>query len=166
MKREALKELVRWFFLEASAPLFGANLAFLAAGAFKYVAIADKTKFSWAWREAFDPFGWLYGGAFLAVQSGVKGYNDSDTWAAHTALVLLSFAGAVGCVLLLFAALQERGSDSHWRPPRSMLTATSSLMALILVASTMLQYDMNSEGVQNGNHQTESTKGSKASSAE
>ena len=68
------KLIWKWAVVEAIAPLLGASVFFLAVGAASYIASDDKENFAFAWKEAFDPIGWMYGAAFVAVQSGIKGW--------------------------------------------------------------------------------------------
>jgi hypothetical protein len=63
---------VNWLLLEGLLPLAGAGVIYLLWGAFRYVAATDKAQFTYHWREAADPLGWLYGAIIIAAQSALK----------------------------------------------------------------------------------------------
>src|SRR5579862_2234524 len=60
-----------WFWWEATVPLLGAPLAYLVLG-LGMMATDHPTPWNWsrfAWKEAIDPFGWLYGSLIIAIQA-------------------------------------------------------------------------------------------------
>jgi len=132
-----------WLIWEAALPIFGAPALYVLFGFGKWVTTERGARFKWAWREAFDPMGWLYGGAFLALRSGMTG-KDSDAYAQLALSVWLGFASAGFCLVVLAAAMFNRGNSSTWKPPLSMHLLTSLVMWLILANGFEIHYVLNS----------------------
>jgi hypothetical protein len=86
-----------WLIWEAALPLFGAPVLYLLFRFGKWVTTEKGTPFNWAWNQALDPMGCLYGGAFLALHAGVKG-KDSAAYAQLTHSVWVSFGSAGFCI--------------------------------------------------------------------
>lgn len=101
----------------------------------RLVVTHDKARYAYDWSQAFDPMGWLYGGAILAFQAGVKGQALANSgvlpWVCH--------ASAAICLLLLIAAMTERGQGPAWTPPRSLTLIAVALVGVILLASFRVQ---------------------------
>ncbi|WP_426337096.1 hypothetical protein ACN9MY_07770 [Pseudoduganella sp. R-31] len=101
-----MNEPIRWLLIEGIAALFGAGGLYLLVGlCFK---IAGSTN-PFAWREAFDPLGWLYGAIVIDIQSIVRLMSTSDI---HPALTAGCIATAVFCCVLLTSAMHLRGSKT------------------------------------------------------
>ncbi len=98
-------------------------------GAFRYLADADKAKFQYAWAEALDSLGWLYGAGILALQSARR------SLAANVGLTvpLYCFLAAAVATLALVAGMTNRGTTPSWRPPRSF-HVTSVVWTLAILA--------------------------------
>lgn len=125
----------RWLALEALVPLFGAAVLFVIWGALRYVAMSSKDGYVYQWKQAFDPMGWLYGGAVLAFQAGTKGIGIANSGT----LPYWCYGSAVICVLLLIAAMTERGHSTSWAPPKSLTLVSLVLVIFIVVASCSVQ---------------------------
>jgi hypothetical protein len=124
----------RWLALEALLPLFGAAVLFLIWGGVRYI-VNGAQAFTYHWRQAYDPLGWLYGGAVLAFQAGTKAYGHPNAGS----LPIYCYGSAAVCLLFLIAAMSERGQSTSWSPPR-LFTGVSVLLVLaILVASYNVQ---------------------------
>src|SRR4051812_19309499 len=70
----------QWLLLEVALPLFGASLLYVGWGAAFRVAHSKTTPFTFAWKEALDPFGWLYGVAVTAAQSARKLFVSGEDY--------------------------------------------------------------------------------------
>lgn len=127
--------LYRWLALEALVPLFGAAVLFVLWGALRYVAMSTKQGYVYQWTQAFDPMGWLYGGAVIAFQAGTKGIGISRSGT----LPYWCYGSAIICVLLLIAAMTERGHSASWTPPKSLTLVSLVLVVIILIASCNVQ---------------------------
>lgn len=140
---------LKWLFLEALLPLFGASFVYLALGGGRWITLRRGQQFRWEWREAADSMGWLYGGAILAVQAGFK-VGESAIFSQYPGnmAVWVSFAAAGFCAILLTSAMFARGDDPGWKPPPAMLILTCALMAIIVSAGYMIQESMLKNGVQ------------------
>lgn len=128
-----------WLLFGATVPLFGAAVLFLLWGALLFIVAGNKTNFKYHWPQAFDPLGWLYGGAALAVQVGARGWGQPKTGIVP----FVCFVAAAICLLLLIAAMTERGKDKQWTPPKSLITVSVALVLAILCAGFAVQSDMN-----------------------
>lgn len=127
-----------WLLFGAAVPLFGAAVLFLFWGALRYVVAGDKSKFTYHWPQAFDPLGWLYGGAALAIQAGARGWGHPKTGIAP----FFCFVAAAICLLLLIAAMTERGQDKQWIPPKSLIVVSVALVLSIVGAGLAVQFDV------------------------
>jgi cytochrome bd-type quinol oxidase subunit 2 len=140
---------LKWLFLEALLPLFGATLMYLALGGGRWVTLRRGQQFRWRWREAADSMGWLYGGAILAVQAGIKaGASDIFLQYPGNVAVWVSFAAAGFCAILLTSAMFARGDDPYWKPPSAMIVLTCALMTVIVCAGYIIQESVLKNGVQ------------------
>jgi len=99
---------LKWLIFEGALPLFGAGVLYLLWGLL--IAIA---RGSWsppfAWREAVDPLGWLYGALIVVIQAAARSF------AAKPERTLLAWACMIGvgfCFMLLLAAMSARGQDA------------------------------------------------------
>jgi hypothetical protein len=106
----------RWLVLEGILPLFGASVLYLLLGMGRWVSYQKSAgaSFTFAWKEALDSFGWLYGATVIAAQSAKKlfaasGVSSSVGW-------MNVIAGAM-CVLVLIAGMLNRGETAGWKPP-------------------------------------------------
>ena len=125
----------KWLLLEGVIPLLGAAVLFLVWGACRYLVAKDKSTFRHDWWAALDPVGWLYGGAVLAAQAGVRcAGTESPT------LTTFCFGAAGICLLVLIAAMSERASDTTWQPPPSLRASSIVLVIAILYAGYEVSY--------------------------
>ncbi|VVD85242.1 hypothetical protein PIN31115_01321 [Pandoraea iniqua] len=128
----------KWVLLEALLPLFGASLIYGFLGVARWLVTPEIKRVKWAWGEAFDTMGWLYGGVILAVQAGIRGY-EAAVHGPHLVVVWICFVAAIACAILLSAAMMARGEDHEWKPPTVMLVSTSLLMIVIVVTAHTIQ---------------------------
>lgn len=128
----------KWLALEALLPIFGAAGLFLVWGVLQRVVHASSAAFVYHWRQAYDPLGWLYGGAVLAAQAGTKGLGLPGSGI----LPWLCYFAAAVCLLLLIAAMTERGKSGTWGPPPLLTGVSVLLVAAILFASYNVQLDL------------------------
>lgn len=127
-------QVFTWLLLDTLVPLLGASILFLLWGGLRYIANDDKGKFTYGWSQSLDSLGWLYGGAIIAVQSSVTGYEANG---ANIQFWLVLFSSAV-CWLTLIAAMGYRGEKTGWKPPTSL-----RVFSLILVSSIIwTSYDI------------------------
>ena len=150
---------IKWLLLEALLPLFGATIIYALLGAAKWLVTPKTKRVKWAWKEAFDSMGWLYGGAILAVQAGLRG-EDTATYGENTYVVWTCFGVALLCGFVLAAAMVARGEDPDWKPPTIMLICTCVLMAVIVLSAFKIQYTALSNGVGNVRHTSSEKDGS------
>ena len=127
---------VRWIFLEGLLPLAGAGVLYLIWGWARYMNAQDKSKFTFAWGEAKDPLGWLYGGGILSVQLIIKSVSGK----LPLALPFLLGADAALCTILLLSAMTERGQNPSWKPTKSVTTAAVILVATVLVVGAIVYH--------------------------
>jgi hypothetical protein len=132
-----------WLIWEAALPLFGAPVLYLLFGFGKWVTTEKGKPFKWAWNQAFDPLGCLYGGAFLALHAEMKG-KDAPAYAQLTNSVWVSFGSAGFCLIVLASAMFNRGDSATWKPPLSMLILTSLVIWLIVSAGFEIHDVLNS----------------------
>jgi hypothetical protein len=120
----------RWLLLEGIMPLFGAGVIYLLFGVARYVASSKKPRFAFAWVEAVDTLGWLYGAAIIAAQSG---WRSVHLHAPVIWTVTCFVTGGLSLIQLL-AAMVNRGEDPAWRPPVPLKVFSGFLAAVILYA--------------------------------
>lgn len=135
---EPSHDSLTWLLVEGLLPLFGAGVLYVLWGVALYIAANPQPKltaFGFAWKEALDPLGWLYGGGILAVQSLVK------TW-TNGALITKIFFGleVLACLVLLFAAMTQRGQNANWKPPTSLTASAAALMVAILAEGFLVYH--------------------------
>ena len=126
---------IKWLLLEGALPLFGAGLLFTCWGIVLAIAKGN-TATRYAWGEAIDSMGWIYGALTIAIQSGIRSFSASPQ---ATTLGYGCIIGATVCALLLLAAMGERGADATWRPPLSLKMSAILLVLAILYAGSSVQ---------------------------
>ena len=89
----------------------------------------NKADFAYQWSEAADPFGWLYGAVIIAAESALRCFAGSGSRAPLAWGCL--FVGFVS-LLLLVAAMTERGATSSWKP-----TGALKVFAMVLVGAIL-----------------------------
>lgn len=120
-----------WLLLEGLLPLMGAGVLYLIWGIFRYISTMEKAQFAYHWAEAADPLGWLYGGVIIASQSAKRCFSASSE---HNILGWSCVIGGVVSLLLLTAAMTDRGAVSAWKPTSLLRNSSLGLIALILIA--------------------------------
>lgn len=122
-----MSEPVRWLIVEGGVALFGAGVLYLALGAC-YKIVGNSTPF--AWGEAADSMGWLYGALVIGIQSAVRLFS-----AAGDNMLLEAYA-CVGVTvfscLLLIVAMVQRGGVATWKPPLLMKAFAAGAAVTIL----------------------------------
>jgi hypothetical protein len=126
-----------WLLWEGLMPLFGASGVYLASGFYKRLASPGST---YAWGEAVDPMGWLYGALIIAVQSAVRLFEAGAPY-------LYAGIGCTICILAcgmqLLAGMNERGADRSWRPSRQFKIAALVTIAIVLVSGYLARSTAN-----------------------
>lgn len=122
-----LNRAMHWLLVEGLLPLFGAAALFLLWGAVRYVS-HNGGPFSFSWREAIDPIGWLYVAVLLSAQSAVVAASFNELMA------YLCGACAGVSTLLLLAAMTNKGQTPNWKPPSSFVAVAIVMVFAILVA--------------------------------
>ena len=123
----------RWLLVEGLLPLAGAGVLYLLWGVCRLIVRntpRGSAPFRYSWGQALDPFGWLYGAIIISVQSALISARASDS----TVLTTSCCVGAGACVLLLLAAMNERGSDPAWQPSARFQWFAALLVVAILFA--------------------------------
>jgi hypothetical protein len=100
-----------WLMFEGVVPLFGASLVYLLSGFFKKLAAPGST---FAWKEAVDCMGWLYGALLIAIQSSARFFEAGP---AHRYTGVGCIVCGLICGMQLLSAMSERGANSTWQPP-------------------------------------------------
>jgi hypothetical protein len=126
---------IRWLLIEGLLPLFGAGVLYLIWGTARYV-MAARGSFNFAWKEALDPYGWLYGGGIIAFQSMTKSLSDQG-WSIVSIFLLIEGAA---CVILLLAAMTQRGEDADWKPTTFATKVAGFLVIAILVEGFLVYH--------------------------
>jgi hypothetical protein len=123
-----------WLLIEGLLPLFGASVVFLLLGVGKKLTTPGRP---YAWKEAVDSLGWLYGALIIAIQAWSRCVMDADKpqYALGAACVLC----AILCGTLLFAAMLERGSTPGWAPQAMFKFASVVLVVGVLCAGYRAQ---------------------------
>lgn len=112
----ALDGPMKWLIFEGLLPIFGAGVLYSLWGLL--IAIA--------WREAVDPLGWLYGALIIAIQASIR---SAVGRAERSLLTWGCMIGAGFCLMLLLAAMNQRGQASGWQP-RLPLKVFASLLVI------------------------------------
>lgn len=99
-------------------------------GIFRYTSTDNKASFQYHWWEAADPLGWLYGAVIIAAQSALKCFSSQG----NQTLTWMCVGGGLACLLLLVAAMTERGTSASWKPPPSLQVFAALLVVGILYA--------------------------------
>jgi len=120
---------VSWLLLEGLLPLFGAGVIYLVWGVCRYAATMERSAFTYRWGEAGDPLGWLYGAIIIAAQTAVR---DFTLLSNGGLLGWLCIAAAAFCLLLLVAAMTDRGAASSWKPTLVFQLLTIAVVGAIL----------------------------------
>jgi hypothetical protein len=139
-----MTEAVKWLLIEGLVPIFGAGAIYLAMGLCVLVVEKQKGKpFSYPWREAFDPIGWLYGGAVLSMMIAVR------SAAAVVPPILQGFAigASAACMLLLITAFRTKAEKADWKPSNLMSWVSGILVAATLYTGFLVQSDLFPEKV-------------------
>ena len=134
-----MSEAFRWLLVEGMVPIFGAGAIYLAMGV--CVLIVEKKKgqpFSYPWKEALDPIGWLYGGAVLSTMIAVR----SAVPVVSAALEGFAIFASAACLLLLITAFRTKAENPTWRPSTLMSTASGILVAATLYTGFLVQSDL------------------------
>jgi multisubunit Na+/H+ antiporter MnhB subunit len=134
-----MSEALKWLLIEGMVPMFGAGVIYLAMGV--CVLIVEKKKgkrFTYPWKEALDPIGWLYGGAVLSTMIAVR----SASPAVSAALQGFAICASAVCLLLLITAFRTKAEDPAWRPSALMSTASGILVAGTLYTGFLVQTDL------------------------
>jgi len=139
----------RWLFIEALLPLFGAAVLFSSWGLVR--KLSNNGGLTYDWMAAIDPVSWLYGGSILAFQAGLKGVDARQAGV----LPFACFVAAAISILILMAAMNERGQDAGWKPPRRLTVTTVLLVAGILIASFRVQAIVLESKTDDGNPKTQ-----------
>lgn len=137
---------LRWLLLEALLPIFGAAMIFTLLGMAKWIVTPKPKRVNWAWKEALDSIGWLYGGAALAVQTALLGQGTS-IYDEEPYVVVICFGSALVCGSVLAAAMFARGEDADWKPPPMMLAFTCVLMVLLISSAFRIHDSLFEKGV-------------------
>jgi hypothetical protein len=121
----ALDGPMKWLIFEGLLPIFGAGVLYSLWGLL--IAIARGSwKPAFAWREAVDPLGWLYGALIIAIQASIR---SAIGRAERSLLTWGCMIGAGFCLMLLLAAMNQRGQASGWQP-RLPLKVFASLLVI------------------------------------
>jgi hypothetical protein len=119
---------ISWFLFEGLLPLIGAGLIYLLWGVFRYLASTNRAEFTYHWREADDPLGWLYGSVILAAQSALQSFSSHGNQALAWKCLCIGLLS----LLLLVSAMTDRGATSTWKPPLAW-----QLLAIVFVGATL-----------------------------
>ncbi|HTN62489.1 MAG TPA: hypothetical protein VL147_13220 [Devosia sp.] len=121
---------ISWLLFSGVLPILGAAILYLLWGGLRYVASDNKSGFTYHWLEAADPIGWLYGAVIIAVQSTQLSLTRPD------GSIFAWLFGCCGftCLLLLIAAMTDRGAKDAWRPPLTLQIMAGALVLAILYA--------------------------------
>ena len=139
-----MSEALKWLLIEGMVPLFGAGAIYLAMGLCVLVVEKQKGKpFSYPWREALDPIGWLYGGAVLATMIAVR----SSSPAVPAALEFFAILSSAACLLLLITAFRTKAEKPDWKPSTLMSSVSGILVAATLYTGFLVQTDLVPEKV-------------------
>lgn len=125
---------LNWLVFEGLLPLFGSGLLFVGVGWCKYAVSSSVSSF--AWREAIDSMGWLYGALTIAVQSSVRCF---DAGKAEIGLGWWAVFCAIVCAMLLISAMGERGHDPAWQPTSKLKWHAFALVAVVLLNGYRVQ---------------------------
>lgn len=117
-----------WIFIEGIIPLFGASVVYLISGCFKKLASPGS---AFAWKEAVDSMGWLYGSLIIAVQAATRLIGAGPD---NVALGFGCIVCAGICGLQLLSAMNERGAHANWRPPLGFKLTALAVTVVILIA--------------------------------
>lgn len=125
----ALDAQMKWLIFEGVLPIFGAGILYSLWGLL--IAIARGSwKPVFAWREAIDPLGWLYGALIIAVQAAIKSLNAAPEGSLVT---LACMIGGGFCFMLLLAAMSARGQHAGWQP-RLPLKLFAGVVVIVTLA--------------------------------
>lgn len=129
---------LNWLLIEGIVPLFGASLLYLLFGVAKKIVATGA--FNFAWREACDPIGWLYGTLIISVQSVIRGLPKYE---ANRGIILACGGGGLACAILLVAAMYERGAAStaagaSYSPRWYTSVASAGLTICVLYTGTQI----------------------------
>lgn len=124
---------IAWLLWEGLVPLFGASGVYLASGFYKRLASPGSI---FAWSEAVDSMGWLYGALIIAVQSAVRLFEAGAPY----------FHAGIGCIICVFACgmqllagMNERGANRSWQPPKQFKLFAVVIIAMVLVSRYLVR---------------------------
>ena len=139
-----MTEAVKWLLIEGLVPIFGAGAIYLAMGLCVLVVEKQKGKpFNYPWREAFDPIGWLYGGAVLSMMIAVR----SAAAVVPATLQVFAIGASAACMLLLITAFRTKAEKADWKPSNLMSWVSGILVAATLYTGFLVQSDLFPEKV-------------------
>lgn len=122
-----------WVVWEGALPLLGAGVLYILWGIVRWAVSANKKSFALPLKPAIDSLGWLYGAIIVAVQTGIKGLPLQSAGS----MPYWAFAGAVICLLVLLAAMGERGQNPQWEPPlTTQFVAAGMVLAILFMGYT------------------------------
>lgn len=130
-----MENATKWLLIEGILPLLGAAILYLLMGMSSYV-VSSKGTFNFNWLQAFDPLGWLYGGTIIAVQAGIKAMSLPSPGM----LPATCFVVSAVCLLILMAAMNERGKHHGWAPPNRLKSFSALLVIVTLYAGYQTQF--------------------------
>jgi peptidoglycan/LPS O-acetylase OafA/YrhL len=120
----------QWLVIDGLVPLFGASVLFCLWGVARKAT--QEKKVVYAWHEAIDSMGWLYGTAILSIQS--------ISWTRWTYWNFLLAIAALAAILLLLSAMDHRGEDSNWKPPVRLRWIAIVLTILVLISGYSIRH--------------------------
>lgn len=121
---------VKWLVFEGLLPMFGAGVLFAIWG-ISLAVVKGTLSSQYAWREAIDSIGWMYGALIIAIQSALRSFSAKPE---ATGLAWGCIIAAAICFIMLLAAMNQRGLDNNWRPPLSLKLVATMLVIAVLVA--------------------------------
>lgn len=129
-----MEQAVKWLLLEGILPLLGATVLYMLWGCLTFI-VSNQKPFAFQWSQAVDSLGWLYGASILGVQAGMRVLGQSNAGV----IPYFCFGASAVCLLTLLAAMAERGRDTKWKPPVSMIVLSCILVIVVLAAGFVTQ---------------------------
>jgi hypothetical protein len=122
-----------WLLWKGLVPLFGANVVYMMSGFYKQLASPGTT---FAWAEAIDSMGWLYGALIISVQSAVQLFSIGTHYLYHgIGCIVCAFV----CGMQLLAAMGERGADRSCQPSLRFKSVAVVVVVVILVSGCFVR---------------------------
>ncbi|MES2126404.1 MAG: hypothetical protein V4463_03965 [Pseudomonadota bacterium] len=119
---------LRWLIVEGLVPMFGAGLLYALWGVASYINDDGRRPFTFGWREALDPLGWLYVSLILALQTAERSWN----LAPLVLVARVSMACAMLILIILLNAMAKRSQPVRWRAPMTLIFISIMLAAVVL----------------------------------